>query len=251
MTAERSNQPISGPVLGLASPEAGLDVVSVASPSSRQPGRARCLGLPRRLAAHPAGRRESSMVTSRIPIPLAILGVLLSAGTAGAQKAKYTRQQDIKIDAKLSERSRPITPKDPKDQSQADQPLTADQVLAVEGLVGAIRAEQEQILIDLITKTPDTEVEEKSDYYFRLGELYAKQQRYWRLEGTRMLIQSDQTKNPQQKAKLKADADTDAGKAKEYLIRAVKTYKSLTDNEAFRNYPKMDMALFYYGFTLQ
>ena len=79
------------------------------------------------------------MVTSRIPIPLAILGVLLSAGTAGAQKTRYTRQQDIKIDAKLSERSRPIAPKDPKDQTQADQPLTADQVLAVEGLVGAIR----------------------------------------------------------------------------------------------------------------
>src|ERR1044071_10157133 len=121
----------------------------------------------RRLAAHPAGRREPSMVTSRIPIPLAILGVLLSAGTAGAQKAKYSRQQDIKIDAKLSDRSRPKDPKDPKEQSQADQPLTADQVLAVEGLVGAIRAEQEQILIDLITKTPDSEVEEKSDYYFR------------------------------------------------------------------------------------
>src|SRR5215475_13464171 len=66
-----------------------------------------------------------------------------------------------------------------------------------------------------------------------------------------MLIQSDQTKNPPQKAKLKAEADADAGKAKEYLIRAVKTYKALTDNESFRNYPKMDMALFYYGFTLQ
>jgi tetratricopeptide (TPR) repeat protein len=214
-----------------------LDLASPASPRPR--------------AAHPAGRREPSMVTSRIPIPLAILGVLLSAGTAGAQKTRYTRQQDIKIDAKLSERSRPIAPKDPKEQTQADQPLTADQVLAVEGLVGAIRAEQEQILVDLITKTPDSEVEEKSDYYFRLGELYAKQQRYWRLEGTRILIQADQTRNPQQKAKLKADADANSGKAKGYLIEAVKTYKALTDNEAFRNYPKMDMALFYYGFTLQ
>src|SRR5215475_828017 len=66
-----------------------------------------------------------------------------------------------------------------------------------------------------------------------------------------MLIQSDQTKNPPQKAKLKAEADADAGKAKEFLIKAVKTYKALTDNEVFRNYPKMDMALFYYGFTLQ
>ena len=35
-----------------------------------------------------------------------------------------------------------------------------------------------------------------------------------------------------------------------YLLKAVKTYKGLTDNDAFRNYPKMDMALFYYGYTL-
>jgi hypothetical protein len=32
--------------------------------------------------------------------------------------------------------------------------------------------EQEQILAELIQNTPDAEVEEKSDYYFRLGELY-------------------------------------------------------------------------------
>src|SRR6185503_11122214 len=54
-----------------------------------------------------------------------------------------------------------------------------------------------------------------------------------------------------QKNKLKADAASAQNKAKEYLIKAVKTYKGLTDNEAFRNYPKMDMALFYYGYTLQ
>ncbi|HMG54629.1 MAG TPA: tetratricopeptide repeat protein, partial [Kofleriaceae bacterium] len=29
------------------------------------------------------------------------------------------------------------------------------------------------------------------------------------------------------------------------------TYKSLTDDETFRDFPKMDMALFYYGYTLQ
>src|SRR5215475_10910833 len=66
-----------------------------------------------------------------------------------------------------------------------------------------------------------------------------------------MLIQSDQAKDPAQKAKFKASAESGQGKAKEFLIKAFKTYKALTDNEAFRNYPKMDMALFYYGFTLQ
>src|SRR5262249_32152695 len=156
---------------------------------------------------------------------------------------KYTRQQDVKVDVKLSERVKPIVPKDPKDQQQQEQPLSADQVLAIEGLVGNIRAEQEQILIDLITKTPDSEVDEKSDYYFRLGEPYAKQQRYHRLNGIESLIASEQARDPAQKAKLKATADAGQAKAKEFLIKAVKTYKALTDNETFRNYPKMDMAL--------
>ena len=185
---------------------------------------------------------------------LVILGVLLSSTSTWAEpvlKAKYTRQQDIKVEVKFSDRTKPIVPKDPKDQQQQDQPLSADQVLAVEGLVGGIRAEQEQILVNLIQTTPDTEVDEKSDYYFRLGELYAKQQRYWRLQGIQAAIQADQTHNSQQKAKLKADAEQGQGKAKEFLIKAVKTYKALSDNDAFRNYPKMDMALFYYGFTLQ
>ena len=166
---------------------------------------------------------------------LALVGVLVSATSAWAQKPKYTRTQDLKVDVKLSERVKPIVPKDPKEQQQQQPELTADQVLSIEGLVGDIRTEQESILTDLIGNTPDTEVNEKSDYYFRLGELFAKQQRYWRLKGTEFTIQSDQNKNPQQKNKLKADAAQAQNKAKEYLIKAVKTYKALTDNEAFRN----------------
>src|SRR5262249_20697203 len=78
----------------------------------------------------PAGSRQPPMVMPRNVTKLAILGALLFPGTAGAN-AKYARQQDIKIDAKLSERSRPIVPRDPKAQSPADRPLSADQALAV------------------------------------------------------------------------------------------------------------------------
>ncbi|HEU4732278.1 MAG TPA: tetratricopeptide repeat protein [Kofleriaceae bacterium] len=189
------------------------------------------------------------MVKTKLAV--AVLGLLVLGTTARAQKAKYTRQQDLKVDVKLSDRVRPIVPKTPAEAKEQQPDLSADQVLSIEGLVGEIRGEQEQILADLIVKTPDSEVEEKSDYYFRLGELYAKQQRYYRLRGAELLIQSDQTKNPQQKAKLKNDSASAQGRAKDYLLKAVKTYKGLTDNDAFRNYPKMDMALFYYGYTLQ
>ncbi len=183
---------------------------------------------------------------------LATLGLLVCSATAWAQgaKPKYTRQQDVKIDVKLSDRVKPVAPKAP-DKKDTQPSLSADDVLSIEGLVGNIRGEQEQILADLISQTPDSEVEEKSDYYFRLGELYAKQQRYWRLKSVEYTISADLPKNAAQKAKLQKDSQLAANKAKDYLLKAVKTYKGLTDNDAFRNYPKMDMALFYYGYTLQ
>ena len=185
-------------------------------------------------------------------LSLAILATLLATAPAFAQpaKPKYTRQSEVKVDVKLSDRTKPKPQKapDPKNQQPA---LSADDVLSIEGLVGNIRAEQEQILSELIANTPDAEVEEKSDYYFRLGELYAKQQRYWRLKTVEFQIKSDNAKNANDKNKFASESKKAGDKAKDYLLKAVKTYRGLTENEAFRNYPKMDMALFYYGYTLQ
>ena len=157
---------------------------------------------------------------------------------------------DLKVDVKLSDRVKPIEAK-PQGKSEFKPELTADTVLNVEGEVSNIRAEQEQILAQLIDQTPDTEVEEKSDYYFRLGELYAKQQRLLRLKSAQAAIDVDKAKTPRAKQQAQRSRERRAAKAKTYLLKAVKTYKGLTDNPAFRNYPKMDMALFYYGYTLQ
>src|SRR5215468_6234051 len=186
------------------------------------------------------------MSKMRLTTVVALLGA--SSG-AWADKPKYTRPQDVKIDVKLSDRSKPIVT-DPKAKSEFKPELSADAVLSVEGLVGEIRSEQESILAKLIIDTPDSEVEEKSDYYFRLGELYAKQQRYYRLRAAEAQIAADKAKGPQ-KAQAQQNAAAAQNKAKEYMLKAVKTYKGLTENPAFRNYPKMDMALFYYGYTLQ
>jgi TolA-binding protein len=174
---------------------------------------------------------------------------LLGSATAFAD-AKYKRQQDVRIDVKLSDRVKPVQQK-PQDKSEFKPELSADAVLSIEGLVSNIRNEQEAILQRLIDSTPDSEVEEKSDYYFRLGELYAKQQRLFRLKAAEAAIAVDKAKTPGDKAKAQQAAKAAEDKAKMYLLKAVKTYKGLTDNDAFRNYPKMDMALFYYGYTLQ
>ena len=184
-------------------------------------------------------------------LKLAFVASLLLASSAWAdEKYGKDRNAGLKVDVHLSDKVKPIQTK-PQDKSEFKPELTADAVLSIEGLVSNIRNEQEQILAQLIDQTPDTEVEEKSDYYFRLGELYAKQQRLFRLKAAELSIQVDKAKTPQAKAQAQAQANKAAETAKQYLLKAVKTYKGLTDNDAFRNYPKMDMALFYYGYTLQ
>ena len=183
-------------------------------------------------------------------LKLAIVAALLASSSNVWADAKYKRTQDVKVDVKLSDRVKPIQTK-PQGKSEFKPELTADAVLSIEGLVSNIRNEQEAILAKLIDSTPDSEVEEKSDYYFRLGELYAKQQRLFRLKAAEASINVDKAKTPGDKAKRQQEQKKAEDTAKSYLLKAVKTYKGLTDNDAFRNYPKMDMALFYYGYTLQ
>jgi tetratricopeptide (TPR) repeat protein len=187
---------------------------------------------------------------SKLKLVIVATTLLLGSSTAFGQGAKYKRQQDVKIDVKLSDRVKPIQTK-PRNKSEFKPELSADAVLSIEGLVSNIRNEQEAILAKLIDSTPDSEVEEKSDYYFRLGELYAKQQRLFRLKSAEAAIAVDRAKTPQAKQQAQRNAKAAQDQAKMYLLKAVKTYKGLTDNDAFRNYPKMDMALFYYGYTLQ
>jgi TolA-binding protein len=183
-------------------------------------------------------------------LKLVIVATTLLGSSSAFADAKYKRAQDVKIDVKLSDRVKPIQQK-PQNKSEFKPELSADAVLSIEGLVSNIRNEQEAILAKLIDSTPDSEVEEKSDYYFRLGELYAKQQRLFRLKSAEAAIAVDKAKTPQAKQQAQAAAKKAQDTAKMYLLKAVKTYKGLTDNDAFRNYPKMDMALFYYGYTLQ
>jgi len=152
--------------------------------------------------------------------PLLVLVVL--AGTASAQATRYPRQPLV-----------------PKPAVRPPPSIGLDEALSIDGLRGPIREEQEQILKQLVANTPDSEVEEKSDYYFRLGELYAKLHRMWRLRA----VEAELHQAPERQAF--------AMKAKDYLIKAVQTFKLLTDRDAFRTYPKLDVALFDYAYTLE
>jgi tetratricopeptide (TPR) repeat protein len=86
---------------------------------------------------------------------------------------------------------------------------------------GQVRSEQIQLLEQLVANTTDPE--ELADYYFRLGEIHTKI----------------------------ALANLGTNKGKDALLKGVKTWKALTDNDRFRNFPRIDVGLFQYGYLLQ
>jgi len=175
---------------------------------------------------------------------------LLDSGTASAQKPKYTRQTQVKVKVNLSERTRPLVSNEGKKQ-QALPELSADEIMNVEGKVGEIREDQIQLLKALIEETPDNDVDEKADLYFRVAEAYAQQHRYWRLRTTEFTIAADMPKNASKKKELQKKSDDAAKKAKGALLNAIQAYKNLATNDRFKNYSNMDKALFFFGYMLQ
>src|SRR6188508_2794149 len=102
-------------------------------------------------------------------VSLALFSALLATPAfAQTPKTKYTRPTPVQVEVKLSDKVKPIASKP----AEAAKPvLTSELALSIEGLRGKFQAEQEQILRELIAQTPDREVDEKADLYFRLGEL--------------------------------------------------------------------------------
>jgi TolA-binding protein len=179
----------------------------------------------RACAAHPVAMARSV---------LAIVSVLLLSASTGSAD---TPRRGVPVAVELSSR---VKPRASTAAAVARAPLTADRVLASEVLTSPVRAEQERILVELIARTPDADVADKTDLLFRLGELHAKQQRVFRLQSV--------------DAELRGDPKTAAvaaGKAKHHLLGAVKAYKALTGNPSFHTFAKMDLALFLYAYTLQ
>lgn len=161
------------------------------------------------------------------------------AGPAHAHAHTYTRTQGAAPAAARSPRARPSAPR-PAAPPEARPAVDGDAALSLEGLRAPFRDEQEQILADLIARTPDRDADEKAGYHFMLGELYAKQHRLLRLKGQELAI-----------AGASARAAALAEQAYRKLARAVATYKALADHAAFRNYARLDQALFYYGYMLR
>lgn len=101
-----------------------------------------------------------------------MLVLALMLGVAHAD-ARYTRKQPVV--------AVPPTKPTPKPKIAVEKPLTADEAFAIETDKQPIKQKQEGLLLKLVRDTPDDDAD-KPDYLFRLAELYAQQQRYWRLK---------------------------------------------------------------------
>ncbi|HEU0033334.1 MAG TPA: tetratricopeptide repeat protein [Kofleriaceae bacterium] len=178
-------------------------------------------------------------------LPLLMVGAA-GLGTASAD-GKFTHSADIKVDAKLTERSRPIEKRD----VPAGPTVKASDVLASQLVAADVRQEQIDLLEqDLIPHTPDTDVDEKAQLYFQLGDLYAKLHQLQKLKATETELALAKAGSAQKPA-LAAQLEGYKGKAHKALLGALRTYKTLTEEPRYASYPKMDVALFYFGYTLQ
>lgn len=119
-------------------------------------------------------------------IPLLIVAAV---STAYAQPPKYTRKQDVKIDVKLSDRSKPIAPP-AKTATPARRP---EDIMLAEEHAQPIRDEQAAVLEKLVRETPDSD-EQKPDLMFRLAEHYASQMHLWYLKSIDLELRAQKTR---------------------------------------------------------
>lgn len=110
---------------------------------------------------------------------LLIVAVVTGAAVASADPPRYTRKPNVQIDVKLSARTRPL---EPHELPPAKPAVNGSDILVIEEKREPYRRGQERLLEKLVANTPDDDPQ-KPDLLFRLAELYAKQQRFWRLEG--------------------------------------------------------------------
>lgn len=203
--------------------------------------------------------RSISLVGTAV---LAVALLFAWAGPAEAQRTRYKRDVKIKVKVKQTDKTKELKAKS-EDKSELKPELTADDFISVLGKVGHIRAAQIEALKLLIEDT-DQDNPELPDLHFRLGEMYSQQSRYWNFRGMEMHDKINKAKNKSTKNSYAKKQKQYFGESKKYLVRAIKQYKNLfchpkdlgaglncKPNPNFRNFPRMDTALFYFAFTLQ
>lgn len=179
---------------------------------------------------------------------VALAGIVLVWPHSAEAQKKYKRSNLIKkVNVKQTERTKKLKPKEKKEEVKPE--VTADGFISLQGKVGNIRRQQVQ-QFELLIEDTDPDDPELPDLLFRLAELHAQTQRYWRFRGMEMFAKIDAAKNRKAKAKLKKKQESYFKASKKSLLASVKVYKRIAENSKFKDYPRMDEALFYYAYTL-
>ena len=186
-------------------------------------------------------------VVASLPLGFAVFiaGFMIGGLPSPARAGKLTHEAGVKPEVRLSDRAKP-----PPRRADAPAPPSADQLLAVEGLLGEVHLEQAELLRGLIARTPDASADEKADYYVRLAELEAKAQRFHRLQGTEDDFALAREADPKRRAQLAASVAAHRAAANAAVVAVIETYRALVDNPGFAGCPHLDTATFYYAYTL-
>jgi len=175
----------------------------------------------------------------------------LLAPAVDAQVGRYKRKS-VHVEVKATEKTAKLEARKPQkgEKKQEIPEITADQFMQIETKVQSIRDEQIREFIALIKDT-DADDPERPDLLFRLAELYAQKQRHLRFQGMEMYSKIQKTKNKSKKKQYERKQQQYFQAEKKWLVQSIKIYKQIADNPKFKDYPRMDEALFYYAFTLQ
>ncbi len=186
----------------------------------------------------------------RLALGLVAASLLLTGvpGVTEAQSPRYTRSTKVKVNVKQTEKTRKMKPK--KKKKDFRPVITADAFIRIQGKIGHIRKAQIAGFKALIDET-DKDDAELPDLHFRLAEIYAQQQRYWRFRGMELYAKLDKTKNKSVRASIKRKQASFFRASRIQLFNAIKTYKRLSNDPKFKNYSRMPEALFYYAYSLQ
>src|SRR5262245_59057737 len=178
---------------------------------------------------------------------LAVAGFALPAGAQATAKYKRSGAR-VEVKVKQTELTRGLKDKAAA-KSEFFPEVTADQFMNIQGQVKLIRGQQIAEYRRLIEETEQDDPE-LPDLLFRLAEQYAEQQRYWRFRLMEMYGKIEKApKN--QRAGLSTKQGGYKKEEEKYLTEAIKIYAKIANNPKFKNYARMDEALFYYAYTLQ
>jgi hypothetical protein len=179
------------------------------------------------------------------------LALVASAQKGEAPAApKYKREGGAKVNVqvKQTELTRGIAEKK-KGKSEFVPEVSAEEFINIQGQQKAIRGQEIAEYRRLIEET-EKDDPELPDLLFRLAEKYAQMQRYWRFRQGELYAKIDRAKGSA-KSQLVSKQKSYAAEEQKYLTQAIKIYALIAGNPKFKNYARMDEALFYYAYTLR